>query len=307
MTLEDEWRSGRCAIVGRPNVGKSTLLNRLLGQKLAIATPRPGTTRCAVLGVHLSESPPTQVAFVDTPGLAQPKTALHRLLVDQATAGLADIDVAVLMVEPVRNDGRSPVHPGDAVVLQFLQEVRAPVILAINKVDTLADKKTLLPQIAAYSELREFAAIVPISATKPIQLNELLAEIRKHLPPGKLYDDDTLTDRPERFFVAELVRESVIRRARQEVPYGVAVTIEKFEQDRAITRIHAAIIVEKPSHKGIVVGRKGTTIKEIGTEARRAISEFLETKVHLELWVKVVEGWTANADLARRLVTEMQQ
>lgn len=299
-------RAGRCAIVGRPNVGKSTLLNRLLGQKLVIATPRPGTTRTAVLGVYLDEDPPTQIAFVDTPGMAKPKTALHHVLVEQAQQGLVDADVVLFMVEVPRHPKpEHGVHPGDETVLQMIADVTAPVILAVNKVDLVKDKRLLLPILTAYSQVREFATIVPISARKGTQLSELLRELRGHLPEGAMYDEDFLTDRPERFFVAELIREAAIKQTRAEVPYGVAVEIETYEEGGKVVRIGASIIVEKNSHKGIVIGKGGSRIKQVGIDAREQIEAFIERRVHLELFVKVIEGWTADPARAKTLATEM--
>lgn len=292
--------------MGRPNVGKSTLLNRLLGQKLVIATSRPGTTRSAVLGVYASEEPPTQIAFVDTPGLARPKTALHRVLVDQALAGLDHADVVLFVTQPPRAGDPMEVHPTDAAALELLGEVGVPVVLAINKIDVLKDKTALFPFITAYQELREFVAVVPISAKKAKNLDALLAEIRARLPEGALYDDpDYLTDRPQRFFVAELIRESVIGQTRDEVPYGAAVVIDRFEVDKDITRIAATILVEKASHKGIVIGASGKRIKAIGIRAREEIEKFLGTRVHLETFVKVAEGWTSDPNKARRYATEL--
>jgi len=303
---ENQPRSGRCAIVGRPNVGKSTLLNALLRQKLVIATSRPGTTRSAVLGVYASEDPPTQIAFVDTPGLARPRTALHQVLVEQAQLGLAEADAVLMIVEPPHPTKDGP-HPGDAEVVSALKEVKAPVIVAINKVDLLKDKTRLFPHIQAFDEMLKPAAIVPLSAKKRKGLDAVLQEIRKQLPEGLLYEDeDFLTDRPERFFVGELIREAAIRNTRQEVPYGVAVLIDSFTDDGRIVRIQATVVVEKDSHKGIVIGRGGERIKQIGTEAREGAERFLDRRVHLELWVKVIEGWTADPERARRLATEGQ-
>lgn len=299
-------RAGRVAIVGRPNVGKSTLLNRLLGQKLVIATSRPGTTRSAVLGVVVSDSPPTQIAFVDTPGLARPKTALHRVLVDQALAGLDSTDAVLFVTEVPRAGEGSELHPTDLAALELLGAMSGPVLLAINKVDKLKNKAALFPFIEAFQTVREFDAVIPISATKGKNLDALLAEIRPHLPEGLLYaDGEFLTDRPQRFFVAELLRESVIGQTRDEVPYGAAVIIDRFEVDTNITRIAATILVEKKSHKGIVIGAGGKRIKAIGIRAREEIERFLETKVHLETFVKVAEGWTSDPQKARRYATEL--
>ncbi|MBC7172304.1 MAG: GTPase Era, partial [Polyangiaceae bacterium] len=278
---DDAPRAGRCAIVGRPNVGKSTLLNALLGQKLAIATTKPGTTRSCVLGVYSATEPPTQIAFVDTPGLHRPKSALGRVLQEQAELGLADADVVVFMTEvpPKPKKGAPPgpaLDAGDTAILDLVARSGRPVVLAVNKVDSLRDKSRLLPFLTALNESHPFTSTVPISAREGTQLPVLLEEIRKHLPEGVLYDDpDYLTDRPERFFVAELIREAAMQQTREEVPHGVAVVIDRFVDDEGRAFIDATLVVEKPSHKGIVIGAHGQRIKSIGVDARREIETFL--------------------------------
>ncbi|MGB5811457.1 MAG: GTPase Era [Polyangiales bacterium] len=301
---EEEARSGRCAIVGRPNVGKSTLLNALLGQKLVIATPKPGTTRTCVLGVHTSNDPPTQIAFVDTPGLERPRGALGQVLSDSARRGLTDADVSVLVTEAPRSSGPPNFDDRDRTVLQVLEASGAPVILAINKVDRLKDKEKLLPFIQAYQDQQPFEAVVPISATRGTNLDALLAEIRQRLPAGLLYDPDFLTDRPERFFVSELIREAAMMNTRQEVPHGIACELESYIEEPNIVRIEGTLIVEKQSHKAIVIGNQGEAIKRISTEARTQIEALLERKVYLRLWVKAVPGWTRDPVKARQLAIE---
>ncbi|MEM7436238.1 MAG: GTPase Era, partial [Myxococcota bacterium] len=246
---EDDARAGRCAIVGRPNVGKSTLLNAVLGQKLVIATPRPGTTRTCVLGVYASDEPPTQIAFVDTPGLERPKGALGQVLGDSARRGLTDADVIVLVTEPPKAGQGLSVPDDDRLVMQALETTRAKVVLAINKVDRLKAKERLLPLIEAYQEIHPFAAVVPISATRGTNLDALLDEIRAQLPEGLLYDADFLTDRPERFFASELIREAAMLNTREEVPHGIACRLDTYEEKPDLTRIEGTLIVEKPSHK----------------------------------------------------------
>ncbi|MCA9611222.1 MAG: GTPase Era [Polyangiales bacterium] len=305
---EETPRAGRVAIVGRPNVGKSTLMNKLLGQRLAIATPKPGTTRTAILGVYASENPPTQIAFVDTPGMLTPRSALHEVLVEQAQLGIAEADVVVFLTEsPADARGEKPnleVRDADRPALSMLEGSKAPVILAVNKVDRLKNKQLMLPFLEAYQALHPFTAVVPVSARTGVNLDALVKEIRLHLPEGLLYEDpDFLTDRPTRFFVAEMIREAVLRHVQKEVPYGAAVVIDRMEEGK-LTRIHATVVVEKDGHKGIVIGKGGERLKTIGTEARQAIESFLECRVHLELWVKVVDGWTHDANKARRLATE---
>lgn len=294
-------RAGRCAIVGRPNVGKSTLLNAVLGQKLAIATPRPGTTRSCVLGVYAKTDPPTQIAFVDTPGLERPKGALGRVLIDSAMQGLLDCDVIVFVTEVPKAGAPLGVHDKDRAVLGALEASKAPVVLAINKVDRLKDKARLFGFIEAYGQARELAAVVPISATRGTNLDALLAEVRAALPAGLLYDPDFLTDRPERFFVSELIREAAMLNTRQEVPHGIACELDSYREDGALVRIEGTLVVEKPSHKAIVIGGGGETIKKISTEAREQIEALLERKVYLRLWVKVVPGWTRDPVKARQL------
>ena len=317
-TDEAEARAGRVAIFGRPNVGKSTFLNRVLGQKLVIATARPGTTRSAVLGVYLKEDPPTQIAFVDSPGVARPRTPLHKVLVEQAQQALSGADVVLWMTEvpsPKRRKGgksslRTDVHPTDLEIVRFLEEVKAPVVVAVNKVDRVQDKRLLLPILEKHREVLteagvEVAAMVPISARKGTQVDALIDVLREHLPEGLLYEDpDFVTDRPQRFFVAELIREAVIRATKAEVPYGAAVFVERFDATGRVVKIHATVVVEKPSHKGIVIGAQGARIKQIGIEARQAIEEFLEQRAHLELWVKVVPGWTNDPQRVKRFATE---
>ena len=297
-------RAGRCAIVGRPNVGKSTLLNAILGQKLVIATPRPGTTRSCVLGVYASNDPPMQVAFVDTPGLERPKGALGRVLIDSAKQGLVDCDAVVFVTEAPKAGEPLAVHEKDRTALKALETSDVPVILAINKVDRLKVKERLFGFIEAYRNTRPFAAVVPISATRGTNLDALLGEIRETLPEGLLYDADFLTDRPERFFVSELVREAAMLNTRQEVPYGIACDLESYREEGALLRIEGVLIVEKESHKAIVIGSRGETIKKISTEARLQIEAFLERKVYLRLWVKAVPGWTRDPTKVRELAIE---
>jgi len=313
-------RAGRVAIFGRPNVGKSTFLNQVLGQKLVIATARPGTTRSAVLGVYLKKDPPTQIAFVDSPGVARPRTPLHKVLIEQAQQALTDTDAVLWMTEapkPMHKKGgktevRTDVHPTDREIVRFLEDVKAPVVLALNKVDRIQDKRLLLPILENHQAMLEEAGIplagmVPISARKGTQIPTLIDLLREQLPEGLLYEDpDFVTDRPERFFVAELVREAVITATRKEVPYGAAVYVESFDDKGRVVKIHATIVVEKPSHKGIVIGARGARIKQIGIDARKSIEELVGRQVHLELWVKVIEGWTSDPHRVKRLATDAE-
>jgi len=290
---ELEPHSGRCAIVGRPNVGKSTLLNRILGQKLAIATPKPQTTRNCILGVYTSDDPPLQIALLDTPGLHRPQNALGRALVEDAKGGVVDADVVLLVTALSKTPSVDGVlGTEERTLLASLEGSGRPVVLALNKIDQLPSRETLLPLLEELQARHPFAAIVPISALKGSNVRGLVSEIGSHLPVGLRYDPELLTDRPERFFAAELVREAVIRQTRQEVPYAVAVVIEEYQEDPKITRIAATIMVEKEGHKGIVIGKGGLRLKEIGSRAREEIEAMIERKVFLKLWVKVAEGWT---------------
>ncbi len=295
-------RAGRCAIVGRPNVGKSTLLNALIGQKLAIATSKPQTTRQQILGVHVQADPPTQIAFVDTPGMHRPKNALGRALVEEAQGAIARADAILWLVEsPNDKTGRAPeLSSADRDVREALGKDLSKVVLGLNKVDKLKQKPALLPWLTFYQAALNPAAIVPISALRSKGLEALLGALRRLMPPGMLYDDpDFLTDRPERFFVSELVREAAIRNTHEEVPYAVAVLVDSFDELPNLTRIACTIIVEKPSHKKIVIGAGGGMLKKIGSEARAEIETLLGRHIFLGLFVKVIEGWTEDPNKVR--------
>lgn len=301
---DDLPRSGRCAIVGRPNVGKSTLLNTILGQKLAIATSRPQTTRNCIVGVYTMDTPPTQIAFVDTPGMHRPQNALGRTLQENAKAGLEGSDVAVMLTDVDSATRAEDFLSGaaDREVLAALQNYKGPLILAINKVDRVKDKTLLFPILEAAQSRREFAAIVPLSARRGTNVQGLISEIQQRLPEGLQYPPDLLTDRPEKFFVAEFIREAVIEQTQKEVPYSVAVAIDSFDEEGNLARIQASIIVPKDSHKGIIIGKGGQRLKAIGTAARLQAETMLERKVFLQLWVKVVDDWTNQPGRVRDLV-----
>jgi GTP-binding protein Era len=301
-------RSGSCAIVGRSNVGKSTLLNALLGQKLAIATPRPQTTRDCILGVFVDDSPPTQIAFLDTPGLHRPHNALGRALLENAKGGLVDAEIVVLVTDTgPRPDIDSLLGTEERRLLESLRAAadERPALLVINKVDLVRDKRLLLPLIEQCAAAHPFAAVIPLSALKRDNLEALVAGIRSHLPEGLRYDTALFTDRPERFFVAELIREAAIVNTRQELPYSIAVKIERYQEQPRITRVAALVIVEKEAHKGIVIGKGGRRLKRIGSEARSQIESLLGRKVFLELWVKVIEGWTEKPAAVHELQSEI--
>jgi GTP-binding protein Era len=299
--LEREARSGRCAIVGRPNVGKSTLLNALLGQKLAIATPKPQTTRTCILGVYLRKQPPLQIAFVDTPGLHRPANALGRALVAAAKHSLIDADVVLLLTQADSSSRLDDVL--GAPERELLAQIgERPVVLAINKVDRVKPKTRLLPLLEQCPQVHAFAAIVPISARNAKNLDGLVAEVGARLPAGLRYDAELLTDKPERFFAAELVREAVLAHTRQEVPYATAVAIDRFSEEPRLCRIAATIVVEKESQKGIVIGAGGQRLKQIGSAARLEIEKLIGRKVFLELWVKVAPDWTDSPERVRELL-----
>lgn len=285
-------RCGMIAIVGRPNVGKSTLLNHLIGQKLCITSRKPQTTRHLIVGVKTSDT--AQLIFVDTPGIHQGgRHAMNQRMNRAAASVLHDVDVVVWVVD------RAIWTEEDQQVLDRLAGVEQPVILAINKIDEIADKSTLLPLMAGFSERRQFAAIVPVSALQRAGLDVLEQALLPHLPEGDfIYPEDQLTDKSERFFAAEIIREKIIRQLGEELPYQTAVEIEQFVQEGNLLRIAGLILVEKDGQKKIVIGDGGERLKKIGQQARIDMEEMFGHKVMLKLWVKVRRGW---ADSERTL------
>lgn len=292
---EEAFRCGYVALVGRPNVGKSTLLNGLLGQKISITSHRPQTTRHRILGIKTLEA--AQIVYVDTPGLHQgDRKALNRAINKAAMAALHSVDVVAFVVEGMQWDAE------DQWILDKLKDVKAPVILVVNKVDALEDKALLLPHLQKLAALHPFADIVPLSARERDNLDSFESCVVRHLPAAPpLYPEDQITDRSERFLAAELVREKLFRRLGQEVPYGLTVEIEQFRQEGGLRRIHALIWVERESHKAIVIGKGGALLKEIGSEARRDMERLFDGKVFLQLWVKVKEGWADDERALRSL------
>jgi len=290
-----EFHCGFVALVGRPNVGKSTILNRLVGQKISITSRRPQTTRHRILGIKTDAQ--GQIIFVDTPGLhqAQPR-AMNRYLNRAAMDSLRDVDVVVFVVEGTRW------HKDDDWVLEKLERVSCPVILAINKIDHVTDKAKLLPHLQALSAKREFSALIPVCAKNGDHLDQLETALRKYLPESPpFYEEDQVTDRSERFLAAELVREKLFRKLGEEVPYGLTVEIERFKSEKNSLHIHALIWVEKNSHKPMVIGSKGERLKEVGREARQDMEKAFNRKVFLQLWVKVKEGWADDERALRSL------
>lgn len=287
------FRSGFVSIIGRPNAGKSTLLNALVGEKVAIVTHKPQTTRQRIQGfVNVKGGqgrPPGQIVFIDTPGVHKPDSPLGSRMMREVNAALEERDLVLLIVDVTQRFGT-----GDQFVLDLLKNVRSPIILLLNKIDTI-EKPKLLEIIDRYSKLRDFAEIIPISATKRQGLKDLLDTVIKTLPEGPRYfEKDQITDQPERVLVAEMIRERVLIETGQEVPYATAVKVETFEAGGKLTRIAAAIYCEREGQKAILIGRGGSMLKRIGTSARKQIERFLETKVFLELFVKVREGWRSS-------------
>lgn len=294
MTDSTTYHSGFIAIVGRPNVGKSTLLNHLIGQKISITSRKAQTTRHRITGILTEDK--TQFVFVDTPGFqTQHTNALNRGMNRVMTSSLREVNVVLFVLEARHFDER------DQQVLDLLPQNR-PVILVINKADLMADKAELLPFIEKLSALRHFSAIVPVSARQGKHLDALLDAIRPFIPEGEhLFGEDEITDRNERFLAAELLREKVFRFTGEELPYSVSVVIEQFKQEGKLRRIHAAILVDKDAHKAMLIGSKGEKLKEIATQARLDMEKLFDGKVFLEVFVKVRSGWADSAQMLKSL------
>jgi len=288
-------RSGFAAIVGRPNVGKSTLLNRFIGLKLAITSHKPQTTRHSIVGVKTRDD--GQIVFVDTPGIhRRGSQAMNRYLNRTAKAVLSDVDVLLFVVQA------GVFNREDKLVLKTVIESKTPVILVINKIDLLEDKEELLPYIAELKELYAFQDVRLVSAKNGKQVEELENRVLQALPEGEnIYPEDQLTDRSERFFAAELIREQLTRHYHQELPYATTVEIESFSEEEKLYRIHALIWVERKGQKAILIGNKGESMKKVGTMARKAMEKFLGKKVYLQLWVKVRESWSDDENALSRL------
>ena len=294
MSETASFKSGFVAVVGRPNAGKSTLVNALVQSKVSIVTPVPQTTRNRILGIL--HRPDAQVIFMDTPGVHKPLSRLNQQMMNYVRQALADRDLAVLIVDASERFGR-----GDEFVINLLNEYSPRTVLVLNKIDRV-HKPDLLPLIDRYSKLYAFEEIFPVSALTGDGLEALLAAIVERLPEGPPYfPADEYTDQPERFLASEIIREKVIRHTKQEMPYVTAVLIEKFEEDKTITRIHATIVVEKDSQKPIVIGAGGARLKVIGSEAREDLEKLFPPKVYLELYVKVEPHWRNNSAVIAQL------
>ena len=294
--MTDEFKSGYVAIIGRPNVGKSTLINRVLGQKLCITSRRPQTTRHRILGVKTADD--SQLIYVDTPGIhISDKRAMNRYMNRTAASSIDDVDVILFVI-----DGMSWTDEDEHVLERLKKSAKAPVILVINKVDKLEDKGQLLPQIEKLSMEFDFSNVVPISARKGISVEQLEDEIKKLMPEGELiFPEDQFTDRSSRFLAAELVREQLFRHLGQELPYSITVEIEQFDDEEKIYRIGAVIYVERDGQKSIVIGKKGALLKSVGRDARIEMQTLFDKKVFLRLWVKVREGWGDNERMLKNL------
>lgn len=280
----NQTKSGFVTLIGRPNVGKSTLMNHLIGQKIAITSNKPQTTRNRIQTVYTSEE--GQIVFLDTPGIHKAKNKLGNYMVNVAQSTLKDVDVVLWLVEPSNFIGAGERH-----IIEQLKKVNTPVILVINKIDTVK-KDEILSFIDTYRKEMDFAEIVPVSALRDVNTDEVIQCIFKYLPYGEpFYDEDTITDQPERQIVAEMIREKALRCLDEEIPHGIAVSIESMKYRKKIVDIDATIICERDSHKGIIIGKGGAMLKKIGSQARRDIENMLECQTNLQLWVKVKKDW----------------
>lgn len=294
MSEDKKFKSGFVALVGRPNVGKSTLMNYLVGQKVAITSNKPQTTRNRISGIYTSAD--MQVVFVDTPGIFKPHSKLDDYMDRASLSSLNDVDMVLFMVEP------EEIGKGDQYIAELLKKVKVPVFLVINKVDQVHPDK-LLPIIDSYRKLADFAEILPISATQGIGISDLLESIHKYLPEGpQYYGSDQITDRPEYFVVAELIREQILHLTGQEVPHATAVAVEHMNQRiNGKLQIEATIYVERDGQKGIIIGKGGKMLKQIGINSRKQIEDLLGEKVNLRLWVKVQRNWRSDPNFLKHI------
>ena len=284
--MKKDYKSGFVTLIGRPNVGKSTLMNQLIGQKIAITSHRPQTTRNKIQTVYTCDR--GQIVFVDTPGIHKAKNKLGQYMVNVAEGTLNEVDVIMWLVEPTTYIGAGEQH-----IAELLSKVKTPVILAINKIDTVKDEEIIAKAIDTYKNVCPFAEIVPVSALRNQNTDKMTELLFQYLPYGpQYYDEDTVTDQPMRQIAAELIREKALRLLQDEIPHGIAVTIEQMkERDNGIFDIEATIVCERDSHKGIIIGKGGAMLKRIGSQARREIENLMGAKVNLQLWVKVRKEW----------------
>ncbi|UOY94045.1 GTPase Era [Ectobacillus sp. JY-23] len=283
--MNKEYKSGFVSIIGRPNVGKSTFLNRIIGQKIAIMSDKPQTTRNKIQGVYTETD--AQIVFIDTPGIHKPKHRLGDFMIKMAENTLKEVDIVLFMINATEQFGR-----GDEYIIEKLKSTKQPVFLVVNKIDQVHPEK-LLPLIEKYKEAYSFTEVIPISALEGNNVEALIGTIKKYLPPGpQYYPADQVTDHPERFIIAELIREKVLHLTREEVPHSVAVAIDAIEKrEGGAVYVNATVVVERPSQKGIIIGKQGGMLKEVGKRARLDIEMLLGSKVFLELWVKVQKDW----------------
>lgn len=286
--MDQNMRSGFVGIIGAPNAGKSTLLNQVLGQKISITSKKPQTTRDRIVGII--NRPASQIIFVDTPGIHKSTTLLNRRIVEQAIQALEDVEVILFMVDAVSRN-----YSAEKIIVSQLAKANKPVILALNKID-IAGKAEVYKLVEEFRDIHEFSAIVPVSAKDNIQVEELLREVETCLPQGPpLYPEETFTDVSEKFMVKEIIREKVFRLTGMEIPYSSAVTVDAFEVEKKLIVIHASIHVVRKSQKGIIIGKKGSMLTRIGSNARRDMEQMLGQKVLLKLFVKVTKDWVSNA------------
>ena len=283
--MSKQFKSGLVAIVGRPNVGKSTFMNYVLGQKIAIMSDKAQTTRNKIQGVYTNQD--CQIVFLDTPGIHKPKHELGNFMVESAYSALKEVDAVLFMVNAAEKRG-----PGDDFIIEKLKKIKTPVFLVLNKIDLISPDE-LLDRVESYQETIPFAGIIPISVLQGNNVQELMTTLTNHLPEGpQYYPSDQITDHPEYFVVSELIREKILHLTKEEIPHSVAVTVDKMQKDEFDkVHVYANIIVERPTQKGIIIGKGGKLLKEIGVRARKDIEQLLGNKVYLELWVKVEKDW----------------
>ena len=283
--MSKQFKSGFVAIVGRPNVGKSTFMNYVLGQKIAIMSDKAQTTRNKIQGVYTNQD--CQIVFLDTPGIHKPKHELGNFMVESAYSALKEVDAVLFMVNAAEKRG-----PGDDFIIEKLKKIKTPVFLVLNKIDLISPDE-LLDRVESYQETIPFAGIIPISVLQGNNVQELMTTLTNYLPEGpQYYPSDQITDHPEYFVVSELIREKILHLTKEEIPHSVAVTVDKMQKDEFDkVHVYANIIVERPTQKGIIIGKGGKLLKEIGVRARKDIEQLLGNKVYLELWVKVEKDW----------------